>query len=230
MPSKNIVKIYVKEGFYHIYNRGVEKRTIFEDEQDYKVFLNYLKEYLSVAPDPKTLKKKFTLKGNTFKGIPRQPKNYHKEIDLIAFCLMPNHFHFLIKQHTKDAIKMFMRSLATRFSMYFNKRHNRVGKLFQGHYKASLIKDDIYLLHLTRYIHLNPLEYTNNLANAYSSYANYLGLRKASWVKPDIILSFFNYKILPELKKINLYKDFVEKYKKDSKIYLGDLTLEEIGE
>lgn len=226
MPSKNIVKVYVKDGFYHIYNRGVEKRTIFEDEQDYKVFLKYLKEYLSALQDSQMFKKNFISKGGTFKGIPRQPKNYQKEIDLVAFCLMPNHFHLLIKQHTQNAIEKFMRSLATRYSLYFNKKYSRVGKLFQGHYKASLITDDSYLLHLSRYIHLNPIEYTNDLKNAYSSYVNYLGLRKASWVKPNTILSFFNKNILPELKKINTYKDFVEKYKKDSAKFLGELTLE----
>lgn len=226
MPSKNIVKVYVKDGFYHIYNRGVEKRTIFEDEQDYKVFLKYLKECLTAPQDPQRFKKNFTSKGGTFKGIPRQPKNYQKEIDLVAFCLMPNHFHLLIKQHSQNAIEKFMRSLATRYSLYFNKKYSRVGKLFQGHYKASLITDDPYLLHLSRYIHLNPIEYTNDLKNAYSSYANYLRLRKASWVKSDTILSLFNNKVLPELKKINTYKDFVEKFKKDSATFLGELTLE----
>ncbi len=68
MPSRNIVKIYVKDGYYHIYNRGTEKRTIFEDEQDYKTFLKYLKESLSTPPDPKELTKTFTIQGATFKG------------------------------------------------------------------------------------------------------------------------------------------------------------------
>ena len=226
MPGKNTVKVYIKEGFYHIYNRGVEKRTIFENDQDYKVFLKYLKEYLLPPQEAQKLKKTVTLKGGSFKGIPRQLKNYYQKIDLLAFCLMPNHFHLLVKQHTENAIEKFMRSLATRYSLYFNKKYDRVGSLFQGHYKASLITKEPYLLHLTRYIHLNPLEYNDEIKNAYSSYADYLGLRNTTWIKPDTILAFFNNKTLPEVNKINSYKNFVEKYKKDSGAFLGELTLE----
>ncbi|MBU0569276.1 transposase [Patescibacteria group bacterium] len=226
MPSKNIVKIYAKDNYYHVYNRGVEKRNIFEDEQDYKVFLGYLKQQLSHPPDPDKLLKNFTLQGETFKGIPRQPKNFNSEIDLVAYSLMPNHFHFLLFQHSSDSMKKFMQSLLTRFSMYFNKRYERVGKLFQGTYKAVLVKDDSYLLHLSRYIHLNPSENHADPTKAYSSYGEYLGLRKTKWIKPDIVLNFFNKKTILELDKINSYKDFVENSKKDSTDFLGDLTLE----
>ncbi len=213
MPSKNLLKTKVGGGFYHIYNRGVEKRVIFQDIQDHKVFLNYLKEHLSPPPDPEDLLEIFTLQGTSFKGIPRQPKNYFQKIKLLAFCLMPNHFHLLIKQENPEDMEGFMRSLATRYSMYFNKKYDRVGPLFQSIYKASLISDDVYLLHLSRYIHLNPQEYTNNLAQAYSSYGDYLGIRKTAWIDTDFILSFFNQKVIPDLAKINSYKEFVEKYK-----------------
>jgi len=227
MPSRNVVKTYVKDGYYHIYNRGVEKRRIFKSSQDYKVFLKYLKEYLTPPPKPEDLKTIFTLQGATFKGIPRQPKNYTKKIELLAFCLMPNHFHLLIKQTSEDDMKDFMRSLATRYSMYFNKKYKRVGKLFQGHYKAVLINDEAYLLHLSRYIHSNPGEYSSDLLNAYSSYAEYLGKRKIQWVKPDFILSFFTKVKIPGLKNVNSYQKFVEDYLQDSKKILGDLTLED---
>lgn len=227
MPGKNTIKQYVENGYYHVYNRGVEKRIIFEDEQDYKVFLGYLKEYLSPPPDPKTLKKSFTLKGGSFKGVPHQRKNYKEEIELVAYCLMPNHFHLLLKQNSKNSMEKFMRSIATRYSMYFNRKYDRVGKLFQGHYKASLITKDPYLLHLTRYIHLNPSENTDDLLGAYSSYSDYLSLRNTSWVKPDMILAFFNQKTILELEKVNSYKDFVEKHKKNSTVILGTLTLED---
>ena len=227
MPGKNTIKQYVENGYYHVYNRGVEKRTIFEDEQDHKVFLKYLKEYLSAPPDTTTLRKPITVQGASFKGIPRQRKNYQKEIELIAYCLMPNHFHLLLKQNSKNSMEKFMRSLATRYSMYFNRKNDRVGKLFQGHYKASLILEDPYLLHLTRYIHLNPLDYTEDLGGAYSSYGDYLGLRNTIWIKPDIILSFFNQKTIPEIEKVNSYRDFVENHNKDSSSFLGNLTLED---
>ena len=210
MPAKNAIKIYVENSYYHIYNRGVEKRTIFEDLQDYKVFLNYLKEYLSPPPNPEDFRKEVAFKGQTFKGLPRLVKNYFKEIELVAFCLMPNHFHFLIKQITKYCLRGFMQSLLTRYTAYFNKKYDRVGSLFQGRYKAVMVKDDRQLLVLSRYIHRNPLEINTNLVESFSSYADYLGLRKTAWLKPDIVLDFFNKEVDPEFKDTSSYKKFVE--------------------
>ena len=226
MPSRNVIKVYIENGYYHIYNRGVEKRIIFKDTQDYKVFLTYLKEYLSPPPKPEDIKTIFILQGESFKGIKRQPKNYYKEIELISYCLMPNHFHLLIKQVSKYSIEKFIRSLATRYSVFFNKKYNRVGSLFQGPYKAVLISSENYLLHLSRYIHLNPSEYTDDLINSYSSYAAYLGLRRTNWVNSDIVLNYFNKPVVKDFIKVNTYKRFVEKYKKDSRKLLGKLTLE----
>lgn len=210
MPTKNSIKIYVENGYYHIYNRGVEKRTIFQDEQDYKVFLNYLKFYLSPPPNKKDLLKNFSLRGVSFKGVAAPLKNYEKSISLLAYCLMPNHFHLLIKQVKQESMEFFMRSLATRYSVYFNKKYDRVGKLFQGTYKACIVENDNYLLHLSRYIHQNPGEYTNNLAEAYSSCAEYLGIRKTAWVKPNLILSYFNQSSHDFLKGFNTYRHFIE--------------------
>ncbi len=226
MPARNTVKTYVEDGFYHVYNRGVEKRTIFEDEQDYKVFLKYLKEALSSPPDPKSLKVTVPLKGASFKGVPKQPKNFQKEIELLAFCLMPNHFHLLLKQTNSESMESFMRSVITRYSMYFNKRYKRVGKLFQGHYKACLVNSEEYLLHLSRYIHLNPLEFQNKPKNIYSSYRNYLGLTKAEWINPELILSYFNKADKTLYKSTNTYKDFVENSETDTESILGESILE----
>lgn len=225
MPSRNVVKIYVADGYYHIYNRGVEKRIIFEDNQDFKVFLKYLKEYLSPPPKPDELTTSFTLKGSTFKGMPKQPKNYFGKIELTAYCLMPNHFHLLVKQKENGLMKNFMQSLLTRYSMYFNKRYNRVGPLFQGIYKAVLVNEEPYLLHLSRYIHLNPLEYMPDLTKAYSSYGDYLGQRRTSWLNPSAILSYFNQ--TKTIKGVNTYREFVEAYREDSAEILGNLTLED---
>ncbi len=229
MPAKNIVKTYVKDGYYHVYNRGVEKRIIFEEEQDYNVFLNYLKTSLSKPPDPETLAVKFTLKGDTFKGIPRQPKNFRKKIKLIAYCLMPNHFHILLQQHEEGAMANLMQSILTRYSMYFNKKYKRVGKLFQGAYKAVLVDNDAYLLHLSRYIHRNPAEYAeyaDNLKKAYSSYSCYLEPKQKSWVNPNIVLDFFSSPALEGILNVNSYQSFVENQEIDSKETLGNLTLE----
>lgn len=230
MPGRNTVKIYIEESHYHVYNRGVEKRNIFIDRQDYHVMLQYIKEALSPPSDPKKLLKDVTFKGSTFKGIPRQVKNFHTDMDLVAYCLMPNHFHLLIKQHKKDAIRKFMQSLCTRYSMYFNKKYKRVGTLFQGIFKAVLVTEEAFLLHLTRYIHRNPLKYTDNILNGYSSYAEFLRIRKSAWIKPTDILSYFGNeknKILPRVKNTNSYKSFVENLEIDSEDYLGKLTLED---
>lgn len=224
MPTRNSRKVYVENGIYHVYNRGVEKRKIFLDQQDHKVFLGYLKEYLSPPQSP--TKKTFTLQGQAFQGIPRVPKNYSREIDLLAFCLMPNHFHLLVKQKDSESIKNFVHSLLTRYTMYFNKKYDRVGPLYQDRYKAVLVSEEPYLLHLSRYIHLNPSEYTKDLEGAYSSYAQYLGKTKAGWVKPEAILSFFDQASKDFLKGTNSYRYFVEKFEKDSQEVLGNIVLE----
>jgi putative transposase len=114
MPQKHSRKEYGAGGYYHIYNRGVEKRDIFLDEQDYKVFLGYLKFYLLSSLQGQALKAKNTPPS-------RQLKNYSDQIELMAYCLMPNHFHLLIKQNTDRGIAEFMQSLILKYVMYFNK-------------------------------------------------------------------------------------------------------------
>lgn len=214
MPAKNIVKTYVADGYYHIYNRGVEKRLIFLDEQDYKVFLRFLKDALSPPPTRDTITTNFTLRGVTFKGVPKQPKNFNDQLELLAYCLMPNHFHLLVKQLNERSIHEFMHSISTRYSIYFNKKYKRVGKLFQNAYKAALITDDPYLLHLSLYIHRNPLEHIKDLKSAYSSYAEYLKLRHTPWINSSIILSYFSSPNNPN--KYTSYQSYVEKYNKQT--------------
>lgn len=230
MPSKNSIKIPIENGFYHIYNRGVNKQRIFTSPEDYSVFLNYLKEALSPVPDAPILKKfEVEINGFTFVKPKRLPKNFVGEIELIAYALMPNHFHLLIKQSKKQSMQTFMRSIATRYSTYFNKSHDRIGTLFQGVYKAAFIENESYLLHLSRYIHLNPSENFKNLESAFSSYANYIGKKETSWLSPQPVLDFFNSPTSPEFKKYNSYRDFVEKLTstQTSDSLLFGLTLEE---
>jgi len=212
MPAKNIIKFYLPNSIYHIYNRGVEKRVIFVDDQDCKVFLNYLKEYLSPPLQGQTLQ---------YQKTRDLTSKYFEEIELLAFCLMPNHFHLLIKQKSKDSIKKFTQSLFTRYSMYFNKKYTRVGSLFQSRYKATNAINEDYLLDLTKYIHLNPSEYRKNLADAYSSYKDYLGLTNTVWINKNIVLDKFNSNPFVKFHKIKSYKDFVENFKKD----IEDITL-----
>ncbi|MCL5094313.1 MAG: transposase [Patescibacteria group bacterium] len=223
MPSRNVLKNYVEGGIYHVYNRGVEKRDIFLDGQDYKTFLYFLKQYLIDENDP--LRDTKNYKGRTFVR-----RSFCGRIELLAYVLMPNHFHLLLKQKGERDIAEFLKCLATSYSLYFNDKYDRVGTLFQGRYKAVLVKDDAYLLHLSRYIHLNPL---NNKGPSfvireydYSSYQDYLGLRNTKWIKSKLILEMFDQNKDSDLIDKSKYEDFVEDYALDSGKILGDLVLE----
>lgn len=211
MPSKNVIKNYVEDGYYHIYNRGVEKRTIFQDSQDYKVFLKYLKVYLEPVKEPAEKSVKI--------------KNHHQKIELLTFCLMPNHFHLLIRQKDKISMENFMRSLLTKYAVYFNKKYDRVGSLFQGPYKAVLIENDGQLLHVSRYIHLNPSK-VSPLQNSYSSYSDYLGKRETSWLSTKPILSYFKTAQRTSLKDILSYQSFVEDFAHKAKESIGNLAID----
>lgn len=205
MPSKNAIKEYEAGAYYHVYNRGVEKRVIFQDDQDYKTFLSYLKFYLT-TPE---------LQGDSLKLVfpSRKLKNYGGEIELLAYCLMPNHFHLLIHQNSETSINHFMRSLATKYVRYFNTKYKRVGHLFQDTYKAVKVEAENQWLHLSKYIHRNPLDLSNfkdfkesprSLSDySYSSYQNYLGLIHQTWVDPRPILSNFG-------QSKSSYQNFVE--------------------
>lgn len=198
MPSKNTTRLYVENGFYHIYNRGVEKRRIFQEAEDYKKFLHYLKIYLS--PIESVTKEFPLLRANLVKA------NLSEQLDLLCYCLMPNHFHLLIKQKTKDAITKLMRQVMTSYSMYFNNKYNRVGPLFQGKFKAAIIENDPYLLHLSRYIHQNPKERGIALSDfPWSSYSFYINKNEHEWLKPNQILEYFS-----NMNKNFTYKGFVE--------------------
>jgi putative transposase len=229
MPRKHSSKIYIENGYYHIYNRGVEKRDIFLDDQDYQVFLHLLKYYLSRINN-KIPYPSFNIP--SYKLVrPRPLNNLADKVDLLAFCLMPNHFHLIIKQLDKEGMKKLMLKLCTTYSMYFNKRNNRVGHLFQSIYKAVLIDNDSYLLHLSRYIHLNPIDTAltgvTPVNYPYSSYQYYLGIKKADWVKPQFILQYFkSSKMLPALNKYPSYRKFVEGNSQDPQDSIRSLIIE----
>lgn len=162
MPATNSLKDYSKSSFYHIYNRGVEKRLIFQDDQDYAVFLSYLQTYL-LPKDMDLLNQQLsdpTLSSKEKEKILSllRLNNFSDEITLLAYCLMPNHFHFLIQQKSADTIDKFMNSIGTRYTMYFNKKYKRVGSLYQDVYKAVMVYTDKQLLNVTHYIHKNPVK------------------------------------------------------------------------
>ncbi len=187
MPGRNVVKEYVPESYYHIYNRGVNKNNIFLDRQDRIVFLGLIKRYLGDEVEKKPNREPYP--------------SYKDEVDLLAYCLMNNHFHFFIFQETETAITNFMKSITVAYSMYFNKRYKRVGAVFQQRYRAVRITSDAQLLHVSRYIHMNPQNYETY---EWSSLPYYLNNRQANWIKPDKILELFDDKVL--------YLDFLKEY------------------
>lgn len=225
MASKNSIKSDIKDGYYHIYNRGVGKMDIFKDEEDYGVFLSYIKECLSPIPDKKELMRKIYIQDRVLYVPARIPKNLNNKLILLCYCLMPNHIHLIIKQLEKGIMKDFAHSILLRYSMYFNKKYDRVGPLFQGRYKAAFIDNETYLLYLSKYIHLNPHDLNSNLVDAKSSYADYLEYKHTTWINTKIILSYFNKKLSSEFTKTNTYGKFVENGQDDCKI-IEPFTLE----
>jgi len=174
MPGRNIEKIYLADTYYHLYNRGINKGAIFPVKQDYAVFLNLLKRYLDTKP----------VKDN--KG--REYEWLHKKIELLAFCLMPTHYHLLVYQHKPECITSLIRAVAGAYTIYFNKKYNRRGPLFESRFRATVINRDEYLEHISRYIHLNPSNYRGW---EYSSLPYYLKKRQAGWVQPKRIMGLF---------------------------------------
>ena len=215
MPSKNIVKEFVPEAYYHIYNRGVAKQKIFLDDQDYKTFLSYLKLYLTFP----------NLQGPTLKVSPsRQLKNYFDQIKLLAYCLMPNHFHLFVWQKDANEITNFMRSLITKYAIYFNKKYKRVGPVFQGNYKAVIVKTENQFIYLSKYIHRNPLPLPTRLdleGYKYSSYSVYLGRYNQTWVDKSELLSYFS-----KINNNQSYKKFVEEIDERDLILIKDEMLD----
>lgn len=133
-----------------MYNRSIEKRVLFPRESDYIRFTQaaYYFNDINFQPD------NFKYQGLTLV----RGKNRKEVVDVVAFCWMPTHYHFLLRQKVDGGITNYMRRLGTGFTMYFNKKYERSGNIFEGPFKAKQITKDDYLFHATRYIHLNPLE------------------------------------------------------------------------
>jgi putative transposase len=139
---------FIINEYYHIYNRGVEKRNIFIDKEDYFHFLKLL--YFCNSS-----------KSITLRNINEPFDRGEPIIDIGAYCLMKNHFHLLCKEKEDSGISIFMKKLLTAYAMYFNKKYKRSGVLFQGRYKSEHINDNRYLKYLYSYIHLNPAKFKN---------------------------------------------------------------------
>ncbi len=202
MPLKNSLKQDVEESYYHIYSRGVNRTPIFLSHGDYVVFLSLLKRYLSVKPS---------------KNENRVPyPHFYNEVELLAFCLMPTHFHLLVYQYNQTSMQNFMRALMTSYSMYFNKKYKRSGPVFEGRYRAVLIDSEPYIMHISRYIHLNPDGW---LTYPYSSLAYYKNELSAEWLRPERIRNLFG----SQDEYLNFVTDY-EDYKKQLDVVKENLA------
>ncbi len=214
---------FAHEEFYHIYNRGTDKRTIFKDVADYDRFLELL--FLSnsfLAVDIRHVRKSYEPIYDFERG--------DSLVHIGAYCLMPNHFHILLTQAVEHGIQKFMQKLLTGYSMYFNKKYERSGALFESRFKSQHASTDEYLKYLFSYIHLNPIkliqsdwkdvgirdidrvkEYLNEFR--YSSLNDYFGNRiESSIIEPAKFPGYFLNKkeIDAELLEWLTYKDFPE--------------------
>src|SRR3989338_4631430 len=144
---------------YHIYNRGVEKRNVFQRDRDYLRFVHDLYEF-NDSDSVSNLWYYFNPKTSEVEPhyIPRERKQRKVLVEILAFVLMPNHYHLIVRQLRKNGIVNFMQKLGTGYTMYFNKLNHRVGALFQGRFKAVLVEKTPHFIYLPLYVHANPLK------------------------------------------------------------------------
>lgn len=193
---------FAENEIYHIYNRGVEKRDVFMSDKDHFRFIHDLYEF----NDEEFTERQYRYSYQFDEVQPRQIGIRQKTrprkllVEILAFALMPNHFHLLLRQKREDGIVKFMQKIGTGYAMYFNKKYDRVGSLFQGRFKAVLVKQDAHFIHLPYYIHTNPLDLKNDevqprqfLENyRWSSFLDYIGKKNfPSVTSRDFLLDFF---------------------------------------
>ncbi len=223
--------IFANNEYYHIYNRGVDKRKIFLDRNDHIRFLHDLYEF---NDQKRTTEFARINVGGLASRIEKKPRK--KLVEIICFCQMPNHFHLILEQLVEGGISRFMHKLGTGYTMAFNIKEERSGALFQGTFKAVHIENENYLTHLSRYIHLNPVELkepewkekgikdwktVNKFLEEYrwSSYLDCIGKKNfPSITNKELLLGIFN-----DEKK---YKKFVREWLAKNLENIEDLTIE----
>ena len=205
MPKRKI--FLVNKEFYHVINRGIFSQNIFLNKWNYQRALESLFFYQN---------DKLPIKYSSFITKSKKEKNKllskikSKKLflaEIIAYCLMPNHFHLLLKQKVNNGISKFIGSFTNSYAHYFNSRTKRKGPLFETKFKAIRIETEKQLIHVSRYIHLNP--YSSHVVKnfkdlevyPYSSLPEYLGKATPELCQKDVILNLFKNK--------NKYHNFV---------------------
>jgi len=190
---------------YHIYNRGVEKRPTFTDKREYERAILSLMYYSFESPSLR-LSKALLLNADEKRRFFQKLKEKSKITEILAYCLMANHYHLLVRQTKKNGIRKLLTYFGNSYSKYFNTKHKRSGALFQGIFKAVHIEDDEQLTHVSRYIHLNPVSsfiVSEKRLEDYpwSSFPQYTGKVSDGLCNIHIVLDLFSSK--------NAYKKFV---------------------
>ncbi len=228
--------------FYHLLNRGVDKRNIFLDKQDYYRFIHNLFEFNNQLP---SYSNNYYFNQSSDIGCPKIEKDVTKKlgrkrqkqkrkllVNIHFFCLMPNHYHLMVSPVVEDGIPRFMKKLNMGYAKYFNKKNDRVGALFQGKYKSVLVERDAYFLYLPYYIHLNPLdlktpEWRENEIHNLKKSLEYL--QSYRWSSH---LDYTGVKNFPSVTQRKFFLEFFggEKgYTKSIKKYLKDMNVDEMG-
>ncbi len=159
-------KLRFEQGrYYHVYNRGAGRQGIFRKERDYFNLLELMKEISAIC-----------------------------NISIIAYCLLPNHYHWLVRQNGPIGVNKLVARIFGSYSQSFNNRYNRSGTLFEGTFEAILVETDEYLRHLCRYIHANPVRHQLSLSPdlwPYSNYLEFVGRRSGKLVDLAFVAAHF---------------------------------------
>ena len=201
---------------YHIFNRGVEKRDVFMDTHDYQRFIEGLREFNTVQPignlrDTMQYKKALQELNTCSKPL----------VKIIAYCLNSNHYHLILEEIIEGGISEFMKRVSGGYTLYFNKKYERSGALFQGRYKKVLINSNEYLLYLSAYVNQNHYIHGYKEANwLYSSLLEYQNKRQGGLCDKRIIMEQFNNNVLDYVKFMNLNAEYLKDKKEFSKLIL----------
>lgn len=205
MPSRRTP--LVTNEVYHVFNRGINRQPTFLKKKDYARALLTLNYYRFDNP-PLSLSKFLVKNEEEKKSLKDKLLSGEKNVEIISYCLMPNHFHLVLKQLKNKGIPKFMSNIQNSYTKYFNKKNKRDGALFLGQYKAVHIETDEQLIHVSRYLHLNPytswvVKNINNLENyPWSSLKEYLNPSTPKISNPEIVLKLFK-------NRVDLYRKFV---------------------
>ena len=199
----------VTNSIYHVYNRAIDGRVIFKNRLEYEHAIMCFSYYLNASATPK-LSTFLKFSANTQLNILDRFKKENKKLVMpIAFCLMPDHFHFLLMQNMDSGISKFAANFQNSYTKYFNTKYERLGPILLPRFKAVKIESENQLLHVSRYIHLNP--YSSKLVKTLDELIQYPWSSLAEYLSPDKASNPICDKrvILQHFKKIKRYKDFI---------------------